>query len=485
ENGINVVHIESRRSRRTNSEYEIYVDLEADRSRINESMQQLKRQVSCVRIDLNNLTENINQNNDDVFINNNNISNGNGDLELHPSSPFLDKNGDPIKRQSKNTNMELDKDNLQDPLELPSSNLKSAFNRQLYISPNTDISLSILCYDGVLCYLSNIMGQGSLFEIEDNLKRYFSLEDINQAYFNLQNCLNYCLSTLDSTKDNFIYNILQQCSIDLINSSSSLLLVMETIYKNHLFSYLPLFVSNDWLHMIRSVQNIEQLDMASTSIIDLQRQLSNLKDHLTPLQEFVSDIDDNSSIIQSLPSTPNNQCCLRTYCNHNTSIFHSTTSTDSRSSSWASLNIETNPMTTITGFIRNPVTNFMMPTTSSISDQESSIHSIDSNISSEDDQEPLSKFFNRSLSYQSSIQKTGSILVKRDDTLWVYPAAVIQPKINRLFSSVHEDTDEYEVHPMRLRSNSCDTDFRNKKILDQLLNRKLRKPKKFLIKSTK
>ncbi|CAF5064919.1 unnamed protein product, partial [Rotaria sp. Silwood1] len=71
---------------------------------------------------LNNLTENINQNNDDVFINNNNISNGNGDLELHPSSPFLDKNGNPIKRQSKNTNMELDKDNLQDPLELPSSN---------------------------------------------------------------------------------------------------------------------------------------------------------------------------------------------------------------------------------------------------------------------------------------------------------------------------------------------------------------------------
>ncbi|CAF1171578.1 unnamed protein product [Rotaria sp. Silwood1] len=100
ENGINVVHIESRRSRRTNSEYEIYVDLEADRSRINESMQQLKRQVSCVRIDLNNLTENINQNNDDVFINNN-ISNSNGDLELHPSSPFLDKNGNPIKRQSK------------------------------------------------------------------------------------------------------------------------------------------------------------------------------------------------------------------------------------------------------------------------------------------------------------------------------------------------------------------------------------------------
>ncbi|CAF3219354.1 unnamed protein product, partial [Rotaria sp. Silwood2] len=100
ENGINVVHIESRRSRRTNSEYEIYVDLEADRTRVNESMQQLKRQVSCVRIDLNDLVENLNQNNDEVFVNNN-TPNGNGDLDLPPSSPFLDKNGDPIKRKSK------------------------------------------------------------------------------------------------------------------------------------------------------------------------------------------------------------------------------------------------------------------------------------------------------------------------------------------------------------------------------------------------
>ncbi|CAF1076262.1 unnamed protein product [Rotaria sordida] len=98
ENGINVVHIESRRSRRTNSEYEIYVDLEADRNRVNESMQQLKRQVSCVRIDLSALTEHINQNNDDVFINND-TSNGNGDLDTLPPSPFLDKNGKPINRK--------------------------------------------------------------------------------------------------------------------------------------------------------------------------------------------------------------------------------------------------------------------------------------------------------------------------------------------------------------------------------------------------
>ncbi|CAF3001783.1 unnamed protein product [Rotaria socialis] len=102
ENGINVVHIESRRSRRTNSEYEIYVDLEADRNRVNESMNQLKRQVSCVRFDLNNLAESISQNNDDVFTTNNDAtSNGNDDLDLPPPSPFLDRNGEPISRQSK------------------------------------------------------------------------------------------------------------------------------------------------------------------------------------------------------------------------------------------------------------------------------------------------------------------------------------------------------------------------------------------------
>jgi hypothetical protein len=66
-------------------------------------MQALERQVSCVRFDLNNLadlTENLDQNNDDVFTNID-ISNGNGDLDIPPASPFLDKNGQPIKRKRK------------------------------------------------------------------------------------------------------------------------------------------------------------------------------------------------------------------------------------------------------------------------------------------------------------------------------------------------------------------------------------------------
>lgn len=97
ENGINVVHIESRRSRRVNSEYEIFVDLEADQARVHESIEQLQRQVSCVRFDLNNLSD-LNENFEEVFANGDD-KNGNEEFDLPPPSPFLDKNGEPIKRK--------------------------------------------------------------------------------------------------------------------------------------------------------------------------------------------------------------------------------------------------------------------------------------------------------------------------------------------------------------------------------------------------
>ncbi|CAF1145627.1 unnamed protein product [Rotaria sordida] len=380
--------------------------------------------------------------------------------------------------------MGRDKDIIRDPLESSSLHLKSTLDRHLYISPETDVSLSTLCYDKVLCYISNIIGQGSLIEIEENLKRYFSSEDINQGYLNLKNCLNYCLSTLDSDKEQSIYSIFQQCLISLIDSKS-LLLVMETIHKNHLFSYLPLFVSNDWLHMIRSVQNLEKLDRPSIPIGHVQRQLSNLNDHLTPLHQPVNNIDQVSSIMHSLPSSLNDQCCLRTYCAHNNALFHSTISNDSPSSSWVSLNIDTHPMTRIAGLIRNPVTNFMMPTAPALSEMELSINSMDDNISSDEEQELPLPLFTRSLSYQPPTRRTSSILVKRDDVLWIYPAAVIKRKTNTLFSSVHEDTDEYVFKPMRTRANSCDNALTNKKTQSQFLNRRTLRPKKPLIKPTR
>jgi hypothetical protein len=100
ENGINVVHIESRRSRRANSEYEIYVDLEADRKRIEQSMQQLKRQVSCVQFDMNNLGEIV-----EALDERNNVIEP---VDVPPASPFLDKNGQPIRRQSKSSRLAAD-----------------------------------------------------------------------------------------------------------------------------------------------------------------------------------------------------------------------------------------------------------------------------------------------------------------------------------------------------------------------------------------
>ncbi|CAF4143177.1 unnamed protein product [Rotaria magnacalcarata] len=381
--------------------------------------------------------------------------------------------------------MAPDKDPMKNPLKASSCHLKAAFDRHLYISSKTDISLSVLCYDGVLCYLSNILGQGSLIEIEENLKRYFSTEEINQAYTNLNSCLTYCLLTLDLNKDHSIYSIIQQCSTDLADSTG-LLSVMKTIHENHLFSRLPVFVTNDWLHMIRSIQNLEKLEKATASIINLQRQISNLKENLTPLHQLVQNIDQISSTMESSPpSSPNDQCCLRTYCSHNSTMFHATTSNDSPSSSWVSLDVETNPIMKFTGFIRNPVTNFMMPTGAPPSEIASSTHSIDDTISSDDDQKSSSRSLNRSLSSQPSMQTTGSVVVKRDDALWIYPAGVKQPKRSGLFSSVHENTDDYEFGPIRSRANSCGDAFANKKIQNLFISKRIKRAKKKLIKTTR
>ncbi|NP_001191619.1 tryptophan 5-monoxygenase [Aplysia californica] len=48
ENKINVVHIESRKSRRADSEYDIYVDVETDHIRLEELVNRLKREVASI-----------------------------------------------------------------------------------------------------------------------------------------------------------------------------------------------------------------------------------------------------------------------------------------------------------------------------------------------------------------------------------------------------------------------------------------------------
>ncbi|CAF1211617.1 unnamed protein product [Adineta steineri] len=370
-------------------------------------------------------------------------------------------------------------------LNLSSSDVKNAFDQHVYISLNKDLSLTTLCYDAVLCYLSNIIGQGSLNELEENLKRYFSSDQMSEAYISLQNCLNYSLSILDSNKDSNAYSILKQCSINLIDSTA-LLLIMETIYTNNLFSYLPIFVTNDWLHMIRNVQNLEKFDTTpSLPISNLVKQMFTLKEHLTLLHNHVNNIYHIPSTMHSSVSALNDQCCLRTSCTHNSNIYPPTIIVDSPTSSWSSIDIDAERITSIPGFIRNPVTNFIMPITSTTSNMDSSMISMDDNMSSDEEQEATSFSLFRRFSYQPPISKTGPVIVKRDDVLWMYPAAVLKTKHNSLFSSTHESTDPYGFTPLFVRANSCNIDIPHKNIQLPEPTKMNKKPRKNTIKHIK
>jgi hypothetical protein len=96
-----VVHIESRVSHRTNSEYEIYVDVEADPVRVEQSMLALKRQVSCVDFDpsiLSESNENRLQMDSSQTVKTSSVTNNNRCLDL---PPFFEQQGQALGAQSK------------------------------------------------------------------------------------------------------------------------------------------------------------------------------------------------------------------------------------------------------------------------------------------------------------------------------------------------------------------------------------------------
>ncbi|UJR27654.1 hypothetical protein I4U23_008935 [Adineta vaga] len=314
---------------------------------------------------------------------------------------------------------------------LSSTQLQNALQHHLYISLTNDSSSSILCYDTVLCYLSNVIDHGSFNEIEDNLKRYFTYKQLEQAYYNLQNVLHYSLSILNSDFDHHIYEILKQC-LDDLHDSSCLLTIIQMIHSKQLFSYLPLFVSNDWINMIRNIQDLEKIDTPSSlTIKNLQEQIVNLKENLSSLNQLVDNLKQISSTNDSLTLT--DQCCLRTYCQH-PSNQRITSIMDSPSSSWSSLDFEKTSVTTynrtIPGFIRNPVSNFLMPTAPMLTEQTYSTISFDDNMSSDDE--------------QSISSKTGSIVVIRDDDLWIYPAGVDVQKPKSKFTGYNRSQSMFD-----------------------------------------
>lgn len=57
ENHVNLVHIESRKSKRRNSEFEIFVDCDSNHEQLNEIIQLLKKHVNVVDMDNSTLRE--------------------------------------------------------------------------------------------------------------------------------------------------------------------------------------------------------------------------------------------------------------------------------------------------------------------------------------------------------------------------------------------------------------------------------------------
>lgn len=357
-----------------------------------------------------------------------------------------------------------------DPIASVHTPIENALDRHLYISTRGEPPCAVLCYDPALCYLFNVIGHGSLTEIELNLHRYFTAEQIEQACCNLHRCLDYALSVMDSSKHQHASDIFQRCAHDTIDPGT-LLSIIELIHVNHVASFLPISVASDWLHMIRSIQNLEKLDTVPTaSLSNLVQQMFHLKENLVLLHNLVNHFYPASPDIQPPPmrmsSLPNDQCCLRTTCSHNPMAFLATPaiSVDSPPSSWSSTDMDVIPVATASGFVRNPVTNFIMPTVQTVPDMESSMLSFDDCLSSDDEQElPLRSFSRRFSCQSSSSGRTGPMVVKRADVLWVYPAAVIKPKSNLLSSSVYESLDPSEFKPLYGRANSCNIDLSSKK----------------------
>lgn len=298
-------------------------------------------------------------------------------------------------------------------LDLSSGHLKNALDHHLYISLTNECSLSVLCYDNILCYLSTAIAHGSINEIEANLKRYFTSEQFEQAFEHLQNSLDYALTVLNSSSDYLIIEGLEECRENLVNSSC-LLPVIELIERKKLLSYLPTFVTNDWMHMIRQIQDLEQIDTPSSKIHHFEDQMNHLKEQLAFLNDLVNQVNTLPSFINESSSFITDQCCLRTYCQH---AFNQrlTPLMDSPSSSRSSLDLERSPMTifnrTMPGFIRNPVSSFLMPARPTTNEMICSSNNIyDENLSSDDE--------------QSMSSKTGSMVVIREDEVWIYPAGV-------------------------------------------------------------
>lgn len=301
----------------------------------------------------------------------------------------------------------------------------SLLDHCLYISSTKNSTKSVLCYDDVLCYLSNVIGHGSREEIQSNLKRYFTDEQLEKAFSNLKDSIGYSLNSLrqNNTSDQSIS--LLQC-LDNLTHESSLLSTMEKIERFRLTPLLPTFVTNDWLSMIRNIQDLEKIDSPSSSKeikCESPSQVKTVKEQLSSLNELLESIRRFSLTSFCEPvNSLNDQCCLRSNCSHGQNLRFTSSFDSPTSSSRSSLELERPQINTIRQvvprFIRNPVSNFLMPMTP-VNRKEIGLSdtSVDDTSSGDDE-------------YRTN-GKISSFVVVRDADLWIYPAGLEQKKSDK------------------------------------------------------
>jgi hypothetical protein len=400
-------------------------------------------------------------------------------------------------------------------LDLPSLQLRNASNRDLYISDKRSISDAIICCDVVLCYLSHTILHSTSNEIEQNLTRYFSKQQCQQAYQHLHDCFDYVLSINDhdQQQDHRIYNIFQQYSIDLLDWTC-LIPVMLNIVQHDLLSYLPLFVAHDWILMINRVENLEQINRITSIYSPIEEQIQQFNQYLTSLHELILNCSQSSTFVhRSSTATSNEQCCLRNYCAHDTVLYRACTHMDSSplpssSSSWSSADIHANAVHTFPGFVRNPVTNFLIPTAPANSQMRTSFVSLNDTSSSDDDNQHndenddddddddddgkrdpsiaiLQRILTRRSSHPPTKKQVGSILVKRHDNLWIYPTGLIETKTNVLLSSAYDATVKEQCQSLFKRATSYDERCLQKQHARLLEDKSEKKTRKISVKQLK
>ncbi|CAF4212600.1 unnamed protein product, partial [Rotaria magnacalcarata] len=108
---------------------------------------------------------------------------------------------------------------------------------------------------------------------------------------------------IDSNINQHIFETIEQC-LDNLSNTSCLLTIIQTICEKNLFPYLPIFVTNDWIHMIRYVQDLEKMDTSSSpslsgtiAVTDLQEKIAGLNENLSSLHELLVVVKNLSTLV--------------------------------------------------------------------------------------------------------------------------------------------------------------------------------------------